>query len=135
MSSLNCTSWIWLLFGWCIYFRGCYIIFLTEITTFFSKGHAKDQIHKVICEPGKEELRLLLEYVREWNIKQKFSHVSQFVLFQLFNVLPPTEIIEVLFVPSHVILLCSYWCFWIYIGIFKHSGMSYMAQIENICGF
>ena len=47
-------------------------------------------------ELGKEELRLLLEYVREWNTKPKFSHVAQFVLFQLFNVLPPTEIIEVL---------------------------------------
>jgi len=68
---------------------------LNVFTELYSKGHAKDQIHKVIRELGKEELRLLLEYVREWNTKPKFSHVAQFVLFQLFNVLPPTEIIEV----------------------------------------
>lgn len=68
---------------------------LNVFTELYSKGHAQDQIQKVIRELGNEELRLLLEYVREWNTKPKFAHVAQFVLFQLFNVLPPKEIIEV----------------------------------------
>eukprot|EP01018_Ginkgo_biloba_P035898 Gb_13772 [translate_table: standard] len=67
---------------------------LNVFTELYSKGHAEDQIHKAIHALGKEQLRLLLEYVREWNTKPKFCHVAQFVLFHLFSVLPPTEIIE-----------------------------------------
>ena len=44
---------------------------------------------------GKEEVRQLLEYIREWNTKPKLCHIAQFVLFLIFKILPPTEIIEV----------------------------------------
>ncbi|KAL9993315.1 putative small-subunit processome, Utp13 protein [Helianthus debilis subsp. tardiflorus] len=40
------------------------------------------------------EYRLLLEYVREWNTKPKLCHIAQFVLFQVFSILSPTEIVE-----------------------------------------
>lgn len=45
----------------------------------------------------KEEFRLLFEYVREWNSKPKLCHIAQFVLYHTFNVLPPTEIVQVWF--------------------------------------
>lgn len=51
---------------------------------------------KALNAIGKGEFRLLFEYVREWNTKPKLCHVAQFVLFRVFNILPPTEIIEVL---------------------------------------
>ncbi|XP_031502912.1 protein TORMOZ EMBRYO DEFECTIVE [Nymphaea colorata] len=60
-----------------------------------SKGHAENQILKALHAFGKEELRQLIEYIREWNTKPKLCHVAQFVLFQIFNVLSPTEIIEI----------------------------------------
>ncbi|XP_058084922.1 protein TORMOZ EMBRYO DEFECTIVE [Magnolia sinica] len=56
---------------------------------------AEDQIEKALHVLGKEEIHLLFEYVREWNTKPKLAHVAQFVLFQVFNILPPTEIIEI----------------------------------------
>ncbi|KAH9784085.1 WD REPEATS REGION domain-containing protein [Citrus sinensis] len=59
------------------------------------KREAELQIEKALHALGKEEIRQLLEYVREWNTKPKLCHVAQFVLFQLFNIHPPTEIIEI----------------------------------------
>lgn len=56
----------------------------------------EDQIDRALQALGKEEMRILFEYVREWNTKPKLCHVAQFVLFRVFNILPPTEIIEVI---------------------------------------
>ena len=64
---------------------------------FYRKREAADQIVKALHALGKEEFRLLLEYVREWNSKPKLCHVAQFVLFRVFSILPPTEINEVWF--------------------------------------
>ncbi|KAH9318134.1 hypothetical protein KI387_019903 [Taxus chinensis] len=64
-------------------------------TELHRKAHEVDHIHTVIRALGKEELRLLLEYVREWNTKPNFCHVAQFVLFLLFSVLPAADIMEV----------------------------------------
>ncbi|KAJ0039122.1 hypothetical protein Pint_22236 [Pistacia integerrima] len=59
------------------------------------KREAEHQIEKALQALGKEEFCLLLEYVREWNAKPKLCHVAQFILFRLFNILSPTEIIEI----------------------------------------
>ncbi|KAG5559049.1 hypothetical protein RHGRI_008836 [Rhododendron griersonianum] len=59
------------------------------------KREAEVQVDKALHELGKEEFRLLLEYVREWNTKPKLCHIAQFVLFRVFNILPPTEILEI----------------------------------------
>ncbi|KAL6508204.1 hypothetical protein OROHE_021746 [Orobanche hederae] len=52
------------------------------------------QIEKAISSLAKEELRVLLEYTREWNTKPKNCHVAQFVLHRVFSIFPPTEIVE-----------------------------------------
>ncbi|XP_077234966.1 transducin family protein / WD-40 repeat family protein [Tasmannia lanceolata] len=59
------------------------------------KRHAEDQIEEALRVLGKEETRLLFEYIREWNTKPKLCHVAQYVLFRVFNILPPTEIVEI----------------------------------------
>ncbi|KAK4572223.1 hypothetical protein RGQ29_030591 [Quercus rubra] len=61
----------------------------------FRKREAEIQMDKALNAIGKGEFRLLFEYVREWNTKPKLCHVAQFVLFRVFNILPPTEIIEI----------------------------------------
>ena len=62
----------------------------------FRRREDVDQIDKALHALSKEEFRLLFEYVREWNTKPKLCHVAQFILFRAFNILPPTEIIEVI---------------------------------------
>lgn len=57
---------------------------------------ANVEIEKALSPLGKEELHLLLEYIREWNTKPKLCHIAQFVLYQVFSILPPTEVVEVL---------------------------------------
>ncbi|CAA2968049.1 transducin beta 3 [Olea europaea subsp. europaea] len=52
-------------------------------------------IGKALCSLGKEEFQLLLQYVREWNTKPKLCHIAQFVMFHVFSILPPTEIVEI----------------------------------------
>jgi U3 small nucleolar RNA-associated protein 13 len=69
------------------------------------KRKAENQIDKALNALGKEEFRLLFEYVREWNSKPKLCHVAQFVLFRVFNILPPTEIIEVIFLSIPLLSL------------------------------
>ncbi|KAJ7956236.1 Transducin beta-like protein 3 [Quillaja saponaria] len=59
------------------------------------KREAEDRIDKALNGFCKEEYRLLFEYVREWNTKPKLCYVAQFVLFRVFNILPPTEIVEI----------------------------------------
>ncbi|KAF9603413.1 hypothetical protein IFM89_036114 [Coptis chinensis] len=59
------------------------------------KKHAEDQIDRALRTLGKEEIHLLFEYVREWNTKPKFCHIAQSVLFRVFNILSPTEILEI----------------------------------------
>ncbi|KAA3486582.1 transducin beta-like protein 3 [Gossypium australe] len=59
------------------------------------KRAAGDHIDKALHALGKEEFLLLFEYIREWNTKPKLCHVAQSVLFRAFNILPPTEIIEI----------------------------------------
>lgn len=61
----------------------------------YRKRDAEVRIGKALHALGKEEFRLLLEYVRDWNSKPKLCHVAQFVLLQVFHSLPPTEIIEI----------------------------------------
>ncbi|KAE9601432.1 putative transcription factor WD40-like family [Lupinus albus] len=58
------------------------------------KQGAEDHIDKALEALGNEELRTLFSYVREWNTKPKFCYVSQFVLFRVFNIFPPTEIVQ-----------------------------------------
>ncbi|WOG96997.1 hypothetical protein DCAR_0416336 [Daucus carota subsp. sativus] len=60
-----------------------------------SKRDAEHQIEKALSGLEKEQWHLLLEYVREWNIKPKLCHIAQFVLFRIFRILPPTEIVEI----------------------------------------
>lgn len=59
------------------------------------KRDVGDRIDKALEALGEGEIRLLFEYVREWNTKPKLCHVAQFVLSRVFIVLPPTAIIEV----------------------------------------
>ncbi|MQM07751.1 hypothetical protein Taro_040595 [Colocasia esculenta] len=61
----------------------------------YREGLADDPIQKVVQALGKEELRLLLEFIREWNTKPQECHVAQSVLFRIFKVFPPTEIIKI----------------------------------------
>ncbi|PIN23520.1 WD40-repeat-containing subunit of the 18S rRNA processing complex [Handroanthus impetiginosus] len=58
------------------------------------KTDASVQIAKAISPLAKEELHLLLEYIREWNTKPKLCHIAHFVLYHVFSILPPTEILE-----------------------------------------
>ncbi|KAL0400451.1 UNVERIFIED_CONTAM: Transducin beta-like protein 3 [Sesamum latifolium] len=55
---------------------------------------ANVEIEKALTPLGKEELHLLLEYIREWNTKPKLCHIAQCVLYHVFSILPPTEIVE-----------------------------------------
>ena len=55
-----------------------------------------NQIETALRVLGKEEIHLPFEYIREWNTKPKFCHVAQYVLFGVFNIFPPTEILEVI---------------------------------------
>ena len=59
------------------------------------KADPEDPIEKALLGLPKEGLRVLLEYIREWNTKPKFCHVAQFVLFRVLRSLPPTDILEV----------------------------------------
>jgi U3 small nucleolar RNA-associated protein 13 len=55
----------------------------------------EDPIEKALIGLPKEGLRVLLEYIREWNTKPKLCHVAQFVLFRVLRSLPPTDILEI----------------------------------------
>lgn len=59
------------------------------------KKDAQNQLKRAVTQLSKDEFHLLLEYVREWNTKPKLCHIAQSVLFMIFSVLPPTEIIEI----------------------------------------
>ncbi|VAI93080.1 unnamed protein product [Triticum turgidum subsp. durum] len=59
------------------------------------KADPEDPIEKALVGLPKEGLRVLLEYIREWNTKPKFCHVAQFVLFRVLRSLPPTDILEI----------------------------------------
>ncbi|KAG2574368.1 hypothetical protein PVAP13_7KG326900 [Panicum virgatum] len=56
---------------------------------------SEDPIEKALLGLTKDGLRVLLEYIREWNTKPKFCHVAQFVLFRVLRCLPPTDILEI----------------------------------------
>lgn len=56
---------------------------------------AEDPIEKALNDLGKEEIRVLIEYIRDWNTKPKLCHVAQFVLFQIFKIFPPSQILEI----------------------------------------
>lgn len=58
------------------------------------KRDAEIHIEKALRPFSKEQLRLLLEYIREWNTKPKLCHIAQFVLYRVFSILPPTELVE-----------------------------------------
>ncbi|KAM0919452.1 hypothetical protein ACQ4PT_008173 [Festuca glaucescens] len=59
------------------------------------KADPEDPIEKALHGLPKEGLRVLLEYIREWNTKPKFCHVAQFVLFRVLRSFPPTDIVEI----------------------------------------
>ncbi|CAH2072580.1 unnamed protein product [Thlaspi arvense] len=59
------------------------------------KRESDDQIVKALQGLEKEEIRLLFEYLREWNTKPNRCHIAQYVLYQTFNIRPPTEIVQV----------------------------------------
>ncbi|XAR71526.1 hypothetical protein NMG60_11017839 [Bertholletia excelsa] len=59
------------------------------------KMDAEVQMDNALCDLGTEEFRLLLEYIREWNTKPKLCYIAQFVLFRVFNIIPPTEILQI----------------------------------------
>ncbi|MCD7457072.1 hypothetical protein HAX54_034058 [Datura stramonium] len=67
-----------------------------------------DQIGKALKALSKEEVRLLFEYVLEWNTKPKFCHTAHFVLSRIFDILPPTEIVEIKGIAEHLEGLISY---------------------------
>lgn len=67
---------------------------------FCRKSEGENDIDRAIKAFGDEELRLLFSYIREWNAKPKHCYVSQFVLFRVFNVFPPTDIVQVFLSPS-----------------------------------
>ncbi|KAL2894329.1 Transducin beta-like protein 3 [Bienertia sinuspersici] len=56
---------------------------------------AVDHLRKALLPLGKEQIKQLFEYIREWNTKPRLCHIAQFVLFQVFNMLSPTELVEV----------------------------------------
>ncbi|XP_020580785.1 transducin beta-like protein 3 [Phalaenopsis equestris] len=68
---------------------------LFELFSQLCRRDAADTLEKSLCNLGKDELRVLLEYVREWNTKPKLCHVANFVLFRVFKLFPPTEILEI----------------------------------------
>ncbi|KAF6151712.1 hypothetical protein GIB67_001995 [Kingdonia uniflora] len=55
----------------------------------------RKEVEKALRSLRKEEYQILFEYAREWNTKPKLCHVAQFLLFRVFNILPPTEILQV----------------------------------------
>ncbi|KAK7389072.1 hypothetical protein VNO78_23904 [Psophocarpus tetragonolobus] len=59
------------------------------------KKEAEDHIDRAINGLGNEELCILFNYVREWNTKPKLSYVSQFVLYRVFSIFPPTDIVQI----------------------------------------
>ncbi|PKU82710.1 transducin beta-like protein 3 isoform X1 [Dendrobium catenatum] len=68
---------------------------LFELLSQLCRRDAVDPLEKSLRNIGKDELRVLLEYVREWNTKPKLCHVANFVLFRVFKLFPPTEVIEI----------------------------------------
>ncbi|KAK1361108.1 Utp13 domain-containing protein [Heracleum sosnowskyi] len=60
-----------------------------------SKRDAEHQIEKALSGLEKEKWHLLLEYVREWNVKPKLCHIAHFVLYRIFRILPPTDIVKI----------------------------------------
>lgn len=54
-----------------------------------------DRVERILSALSGVEVRKLLEYVREWNTKPKLCHVAQSVLSQVFRLISPTEIVEV----------------------------------------
>ncbi|CAL1375053.1 unnamed protein product [Linum trigynum] len=59
------------------------------------KKYVSLQMEKALCDLGHEQLRFLFEYAREWNTKPKMCHIAQLVLFQVFNSISPSVILEV----------------------------------------
>ncbi|KAH9609357.1 hypothetical protein KSS87_015340 [Heliosperma pusillum] len=65
------------------------------LSELYRKNTAIDHVRNAIQPLGKEELRRLLEYIREWNTKPKLCHVANSVLLQAFSMHSPTDIDEV----------------------------------------
>ncbi|KAK9757313.1 hypothetical protein RND81_01G155600 [Saponaria officinalis] len=65
------------------------------LSELYRKNIAEDHLRKALQPLGMEELRRLLEYIREWNTKPKLCHVANSVLLQVFSMHPPTDIAEV----------------------------------------
>ncbi|ESW27427.1 hypothetical protein PHAVU_003G200800 [Phaseolus vulgaris] len=59
------------------------------------KRAAEDHIDRALKGLGDEELCILFNYVREWNTKPKLCYVSQFILFRVFSIFPPTDIVKI----------------------------------------
>ncbi|XP_031380718.1 transducin beta-like protein 3 [Punica granatum] len=59
------------------------------------KKEARELIERALSSLGKEDVNKLLEYAREWNTKPKMCHVAQSLLFEVFKIFPPSEIIKI----------------------------------------
>ncbi|KAK7265683.1 hypothetical protein RJT34_33306 [Clitoria ternatea] len=59
------------------------------------KREAEDHVDRALKGLGNEELRILFNYIREWNTKPKFCYVSQYVLSRVFNIFPPRDIVQI----------------------------------------
>lgn len=59
------------------------------------KKHAGDHVDKALQSLEKEEIHLLFEYAREWNTKPKLCHIAQFLLFRVFSIFSPKDILEI----------------------------------------
>ncbi|CAM8968469.1 unnamed protein product [Rhodiola kirilowii] len=57
-------------------------------------GVAEKAIDNALRAIGKEDFRLLFEYIRDWNTKPKLCHVAQSLLGRIFKILSPVEIME-----------------------------------------
>ncbi|GAB2216024.1 hypothetical protein Droror1_Dr00023791 [Drosera rotundifolia] len=67
---------------------------LEVLSEIHRKKEAEDLLRDFLAVLSKEELRQLLEYIREWNTT-KLCLVAQLVLKEIFSFFSPTEIVEV----------------------------------------
>lgn len=59
------------------------------------KKNAGDHVDKALKSLEKEEIHILFEYTREWNTKPKLCHIAQFLLYRVFSILSPQDILEI----------------------------------------
>ncbi|RRT75859.1 hypothetical protein B296_00018043 [Ensete ventricosum] len=107
----------------------CLLSFLYTIVVLCRRRDVEDPIEKALGGLGKEEIHVLLEYVREWNTKPKLCHVAQAVLFRMFRIFPPTDIVEVTPCPQNWLqdLKLQPWCLH-FLFLFQVKGVSELLE-------